>query len=64
MTDLNEQTIATVPEESGRTAVTVPRVVKFAYLEFSAENRKWKAQCRHCKKALTDKEGVTTAFTK
>jgi len=53
------------PEAASSTCATpIPRVVKFAYGEFSCQRGKWTAQCNHCKKYLTDKEGVTTAFTK
>jgi hypothetical protein len=43
-----------------------PRVVKFAFCDFSNQRMKgkWSAKCVHCRKYLSDKEGVTTAFTK
>jgi len=43
---------------------TIPRVVKFAYVDFRIADGKWSAACNKCKKRLTDKYGVTTAFTK
>jgi len=49
---------------SSNWAKVIPRVVKFAYGEFSCQRGKWTAQCNHCKKYLSDKEGVTTSFTK
>jgi len=43
---------------------TIPRVVKFAYVDFRIADGKWSAACNKCKKRLTDKCGVTTSFTK
>ena len=29
--------------------ISTPRVVKFAFSDFSVKNGKWTAKCRHCK---------------
>ena len=42
----------------------IPRVIKFAYGDFSDVSGKWSAKCLKCKKRLQDKAGVTTSFTK
>lgn len=44
--------------------VSIPRVVKFSYHDFRAVEGKWIAVCSKCQKSLSDKSGVTTAFTK
>jgi hypothetical protein len=42
----------------------IPRVIKFAYKNFDCKGGKWSAVCIACSKTLTDKAGVSTAFTK
>jgi len=42
----------------------IPRVIKFAYKNFEFKGGKWSAVCSACSKTLTDKAGVSTAFTK
>lgn len=41
-----------------------PRVVKFAYRDFTHVGDKWSATCQKCDRRLTDKAGVTTTFVK
>ena len=51
-------------ESTASNASTIPRVVKFAYVDFRIADGKWSAACNRCRKRLTNKYGVTTAFTK
>jgi hypothetical protein len=43
---------------------TAPRVVKFAFKNFSVNKDRWSAKCKLCDKSLGDKVGVTSSFTK
>lgn len=44
--------------------LTVPRVIRFAYKNFTSRSGKWSAKCDVCNKCLQDNAGVTTAFTR
>ena len=54
-------------DDGGKTptgSVSIPRVVRFAFVNFRSVGGKWFACCESCSKELVDKAGVTTAFTK
>jgi hypothetical protein len=42
----------------------VPRIVKFAYKDFTVKGERWRAACKKCNKCIQDKINVTSAFTK
>ena len=51
-------------ESTASNGSTIACVVKFAYVDFHIADGKWSAACHKCKKRLTNKYSVTTAFTK
>lgn len=48
----------------GSNEPSVPRVVKFAYRDFTASGGKWRAKCTSCQRTFVSTPGVTTPYTK
>ena len=60
--DLDSQSESDVDDDTSLPGVSVPRVVKFAYVNFRAVGKKWSASCKACKKSLTTNAGVTSVL--
>ena len=43
---------------------SIPAVVAFAYHKFVTSGQKWSATCKQCNRPLSERRGVTSAFTK
>ena len=61
MSESNPDTSRSVSDGIG---FSPPAVVEFEYSGFCIKGNKWMATCKKCRSTLTEKRGVTSAFTK